>query len=78
MKRLKSGKYISTGYLYKGYEVRNHGYYPPDRCVYWEAIDVETGQADCHAKTKRGIKALIDEQNAVNQSAAIDATSGAR
>jgi hypothetical protein len=49
-------------YLYKGYEVRNHGYYPPDKSVWWEAVDLKTGFADYHAHTKRDIKRLIDNK----------------
>lgn len=60
MKRITNGKFISRGYEYRGYEVRNHGYYPPDKCVWWEAVDVNTGQADFHAHTKSQIKNLID------------------
>jgi hypothetical protein len=52
------------GSLYKGYRLRNHGYYPPDRCIWWEAINVETEEADFHAHTKRDLKAQIDEANA--------------
>lgn len=61
MKKIKHGKNISSGYLYKGYKIRNHGYYPPDKCIWWEAVNIETGCADYHAHTKREIKKLIDE-----------------
>lgn len=61
MQRIKNGKYISRGYFYRGYEVQNHGYHAPDRCNWWQAINVETGEADFHAHTKREIKVLIDE-----------------
>lgn len=47
MKRISEGNYI-----YKGYEIRNHGYYPPDKCIWWEAINIESRCADFHAKTK--------------------------
>lgn len=57
MKRIRPGLY-----LYKGYEVRNHGYYPPDKCNWWQAVNLETGCADYHAKTKRDIKKQIDEE----------------
>jgi len=56
MKKIRSGLY-----RYKGYLIRNHGYYPPDQIVWWEAVNEETQQADYHAKTKRRIKELIDE-----------------
>lgn len=48
------------GYLYKGYEIINHGYYPPDKCVWWEAVNLNTGCADFHANTKRDIINSID------------------
>jgi hypothetical protein len=63
MQRIINGKHIYKGYLYKGYEIRNHGYYPPDKCIWWEAINIETGCADHHAHTKRDIKRLIDTSN---------------
>ncbi len=62
MKKIVKGKHIYKGYEYKGYEVHCHGYYPPDKCVWWEAIDIKTGGGDVHAKTKKEIKNLIDQQ----------------
>jgi hypothetical protein len=56
MKRIRSGKY-----LYRGYEVTNLGYHPPDRCVWWEAVDEVTKEASFHATTKWEIKMMIDE-----------------
>lgn len=56
MEKIRSGLY-----RYKGYLVRNHGYYPPDQCVWWEAINEETNESDYHATTKFMIKKLIDE-----------------
>ncbi len=61
MKRLKEGKFISKGYEYLGYEIRNHGYYPPDKKVWWEAVNLETGGADFHANTLRDLRLLIDK-----------------
>lgn len=63
MKRLQNGKWITKGYFYKGYEVRNHGYYPPDKAIWWEAINIETGCGDYHAHTKNQIKYLIDNED---------------
>ena len=57
MKKIRAGQY-----LYKGYEVTNHGYYPPDQCIWWEAVNVETGEADFRANTKKEIKWMIDEE----------------
>lgn len=61
MKRIKN-EHGFTRYLYKGYEVRNHGYYPPDQCTYWEAININTGESDFHAKTKGHLKKLMDDE----------------
>ena len=48
-------------YLYRGYELFNHGYYEPDRCVWWEARNTLTGCVDHHATTKKHLMELIDE-----------------
>ena len=48
------------GRLYRGYRLVNHGYYPPDRCVWWEAHNLQTGEADFRATTRRHLKAEID------------------
>jgi len=64
MKRIKNnGKYVSRGYFYGKYEIRNHGYYPPDGCIWWEAINTATGEADFHAHRKIDIKLMIDKSN---------------
>ena len=59
-RRIGDGKTTAKGYLYRGYEIRNHGYYPPDKCVWWEAVDLKTGCADFHEHTKRDIIKSID------------------
>tara|TARA_R110000824_G_scaffold56121_1_gene153921 strand:- start:57 stop:440 length:384 start_codon:yes stop_codon:yes gene_type:complete len=46
--------------VYKGYRIRNHGYYPPDKCNWWEAINISTGEADFRAHTKPDILFQID------------------
>ena len=46
--------------IYKGYELVNHGYYSPDKCRWWQAENVETGEADFHANTMRDLMAQID------------------
>lgn len=57
----KSAKKISKGvYEYKGYKLYCFGYYPPDKCVWWEAVD-RNGNADYHAHTKRELMQLIDK-----------------
>jgi len=55
MEKIKSGHY-----RYKGYIVKNHGYYAPDKCVWWEAVNELTDKADYHAHTKTDIKLMID------------------
>ena len=55
MRRISSGKYE-----YKGYSIFNHGYHSPDKCIVWEATNIQTGCADFHAKTKKHLKELID------------------
>lgn len=47
--------------FYRGYVIRNHGYYPPDKCVWWEAYNEQTGEADFHAKRLRDIIRMINE-----------------
>lgn len=60
MKRKERATRISAGeYLYRGFELRCHGYYPPDRCVWWEASEGNEGAF--HATTKRALMAMIDE-----------------
>jgi len=53
--------------IYKGYRIRNHGYYPPDKCIWWEAVNLKTNEADHHAHTKRDLKKLIDEYERVGE-----------
>ncbi len=55
-------KRISNGvYQYKGYKLTNYGYYLPDHCIWWEAVNIKTGCADFHATTKKEIMDLIDK-----------------
>lgn len=55
--------YITSGqYYYKNYRLVNYGYYPPDKCVWWEAINLTTNEADFHAHTKRELLNMIDEE----------------
>lgn len=59
---LESCSRISRGvYEYKGYRISNCGYHHPDHCIWWEAVNIETGWADYHATTKREIIDLINE-----------------
>lgn len=58
---MSRAKRIGVGkYLYKGYEITNHGYYPPDRCNWWEAVNIKTRCADFHDHTKNSLMSLID------------------
>lgn len=53
---------IHTGvYEYKGYRIYNYGYYHPDHCIWWEAVNPDTGCADYHANTKKDIMQMIDK-----------------
>lgn len=56
-KKIHKGKY-----LYKGYEIYNYGYCPPDKCIWWEATNIKTGCADYHANTKKEIIRMIDRK----------------
>lgn len=60
--KLGSGKY-----KYKGYVITCHGYYEPDHCVWWEAVNIKTGCADYHTNTKKEIMELIDEDDTMEQ-----------
>lgn len=54
---------VSAGhYKYKGYDIQFHGYYPPDKCVWWEAVNEATGCADYHCTTLRQVIKSIDEE----------------
>ena len=49
--KIRSGKYhvkISDN----EYHINNHGYYPPDKCIWWEATNLKTNEADFHEHTK--------------------------
>jgi hypothetical protein len=59
---LRCGRLVSGG-IYKGYRVMNHGYYAPDRCIWWEAQNLETGEADFHAHSLRELRREIDSSN---------------
>jgi hypothetical protein len=54
--RIKAGLY-----KYKDYSIRCHGYYPPDKCIWWEAVNEKTNCADYHNTTLRGIIEDINE-----------------
>lgn len=54
---------LVRGRLYRGYRLINHGYHAPDRCVWWQAENLKTGEADFHAHTRRDLKAQIDSAN---------------
>lgn len=56
MRKIRAGHY-----RYKGFIIINHGYYAPDKCVWWEAIDEITNEASYHAHRKKDLKKLIDD-----------------
>lgn len=50
-RRIRKGKY----YVKIGeheYEIYNYGYYAPDKCVWWEAINLKTNEAYFHEHSK--------------------------
>lgn len=55
-------KRISKGhYIYRGFEVNSVGYYHPEHCVCWEAVDKD-GSGFAHGTSLAMTKALIDYQ----------------
>ncbi len=56
---------LKSPLVYKGYKIINLGYYPPDKCIWWEAVNLQTGCADYHAHRKRDLIYLIDEDTEV-------------
>lgn len=53
------GAATDRGRVFDGYRLVNHGYFPPDRCIWWEAHNIATGEADFRAHTRRELKAQI-------------------
>lgn len=51
--RMGAKKIHKGMYEYNGYRLYNCGYHHPDHCIWWEAVNMETGCADYHANTKR-------------------------
>lgn len=60
-KKEKTVKISAGQYKYKGYDIRCYGYYPPDKCRWWEAVNEETGCGDYHYTTLKQIIKEIDE-----------------
>ena len=53
---------VSTGhYKYKGYDIRFYGYHHPDKCVWWEAVNEETGCAPLSTSPANAAYALERE-----------------
>jgi hypothetical protein len=50
-RRISTGKYFVKIGEHE-YEVYNHGYYAPDKCIWWEATNLKTNEADFHEHTK--------------------------
>ena len=46
--------------MYGKYKLVYFGYYPPERCCMWEAVNIETNNVDFHAKTKKQLIVFID------------------
>lgn len=47
-------------YLYKGYAVYSIGYYEPEHCICWEAVDIN-GCAIAHGKSFAECKLFVDD-----------------
>lgn len=60
-KRMGTTKISKGIYSYKGYRISNCGYHHPDHCIWWEAVNENTGCADYHATTKNEIIRMIDK-----------------
>ena len=50
-RRIKAGMYYVKIGKYE-YEIYNYGYYAPDKCIWWEAVNLATNEADFHKHTK--------------------------
>lgn len=50
-RRISTGKYFVKIGKHE-YDIYNHGYYAPDKCVWWEATNLKTNEADFHEHTK--------------------------
>lgn len=63
----KAKKIQSGIYEYKGYRLVNYGYYPPDHCIWWQAINMETDCADYSRTTKKELMDEIDEYERIDE-----------
>lgn len=59
--KIRAGKYS-----YGIYEITCCGYYPPDKCIWWEAVNKNTGEADYRAHTKRDLLQNIKSDESIN------------
>ena len=60
-RKISAGKYFFKLGEHE-YEITNHGYYAPDRCVWWEAVNLKTNEADFHETAKKYlIRTMIRE-----------------
>lgn len=57
----KAQKIRAGHYLYRGFHVYSVGYYEPEGCVCWEAVD-HAGCGFAHSYSFRDTKALIDAE----------------
>lgn len=53
-RKISSGRYYVKIEDHE-YEIFNFGYYPPDKCIWWEAQNIKTKCADFHDHTKRSL-----------------------
>lgn len=72
MKKVKPKKICAGKYLYRGYEIICHGYYPPEQRVVWEAINIKSDTGDFREFTLKSIIKSIDEELDSDEEAGIN------
>ena len=60
-RRISSGKYFVKIGEHE-YNIYNHGYYAPDKCVWWEATNLKTNEADFHDHSKSHLIKIMQRE----------------
>lgn len=60
-KKISKGKYHVEIGQHK-YLITNHGYYAPDKCVWWEAVNLTTNEADFHEHSKSHLLKIMQKE----------------
>jgi len=60
-RKIHRGKYYVKIGEYE-YEIYNHGYYAPDKCVWWEATNLKTNEAEFREHTKSQLLATMKRE----------------